>query len=273
MDGTMVNMPCDLGDRGYLAELHMIPRGKEFPLHWHDYYELEVILSGEGLHRHNDSQYTVSAGSAYLMSYYDFHSLQAVTDMMVLNVSFHESLLPQQLAEIISRGTNRLTCRFGQARRDYIRCLVDRLTEPAEDDPLRAHADRAILTLLLTEVIRAAEITPCRHDNTLVQNALAYLYKHFKQDISLEGIAGELSVSPTYLGTVFKRELGTAFNPYLNSVRLRYACNLLLSTRMSVKEIAYASGYNSVEYFLYVFRQKLGLTPSAYRAQNSGLPR
>ena len=47
--------------------------------------------------------------------------------------------------------------------------------------------------------------------------------------------------------------------------RLKYACGLLCTSSLSVKQIAFESGYNSAEYFVYVFKQKLGVTPSEYR--------
>ena len=81
----------------------------------------------------------------------------------------------------------------------------------------------------------------------------------------LEKVSKELSISQNHLGSLIKKEIGMSFSEYLNSVRLKYACDLLKSTNLSVKEIAFSSGYSSVEYFLYIFKQKLKTAPTKYR--------
>lgn len=68
------------------------------------------------------------------------------------------------------------------------------------------------------------------------------------------------SVTPNYLGMLFSKRMGVSFSDYLNTVRLRVACNLLAQTELSVKEIAFASGYNSFEHFEYTFKKTFLLT-------------
>jgi YesN/AraC family two-component response regulator len=72
-------------------------------------------------------------------------------------------------------------------------------------------------------------------------------------------------VTPNYLGVQFTKKMGISFSDYLNTMRLRYACNLLDSTDLAVKEIAFASGYNSVEHFGYTFKKILGDSPLNYK--------
>ena len=61
-----------------------------------------------------------------------------------------------------------------------------------------------------------------------------------------------------------KRKLNLEEAP-LGKTNLEYAWSLLESRDMSVGEIAFASGYNSVPYFLYVFKKRSGITPSEYK--------
>ena len=48
---------------------------------------------------------------------------------------------------------------------------------------------------------------------------------------------------------------------------MRFACNLISSTDMSIKEIAHAAGYSSTEYFYSVFKKTIGVTPKIYRKE------
>ena len=61
-----------------------------------------------------------------------------------------------------------------------------------------------------------------------------------------------------------------SFNQYLSTIRLRYACGLLESTLLPVKDVAAASGFASTEYFLFVFKQKMGITPGQFRRESRG---
>ena len=130
-------------------------------------------------------------------------------------------------------------------------------------------ASTNILSLILINTIRKSNPSKLTGLPTLVQQAIAYIYDNFKNKVTLDEISRQLSVSPTYLSHVFNKSTETTLNNYLNLVRLKYACKLLVSTDRSVKEIAFESGYNSLEYFLYVFKDKLKTTPGKYRKNNS----
>ena len=104
-----------------------------------------------------------------------------------------------------------------------------------------------------------------------IQRAIAYMNEHFLEKITLEELAEQLSFSTNYLGQLFKNQIGCTFNEYLNTLRLKYASSLLVASDMPVKEVAYISGYSSVEYFMYVFRKKMGMTPGEYRRQGESV--
>ena len=101
-----------------------------------------------------------------------------------------------------------------------------------------------------------------------VQQAVAYINANFRSSLTLDELAEKLSFSPNYLGQLFKSQTGSTFNEYINTLRLKYACQLLAATDLSVKEVAFQSGYGSTEYFLYIFKKKTMITPGEYRNQN-----
>ena len=76
--------------------------------------------------------------------------------------------------------------------------------------------------------------------------------------------------SKNYFGKLFRDAVGLPFRDYLNKIRLKYACELLSASNLGIKEIAYAAGYQSVEYFLYVFKKSLSVTPGDYRKNARG---
>lgn len=93
----------------------------------------------------------------------------------------------------------------------------------------------------------------------------AYLEQHlFSSDFSLVALAQALSLNPTYLSTVFKTLYGTPFQEYVLNKRLEKAKLLLLSTSSKVYEIAYAVGFEDVNYFSTRFKKAFGISPSQF---------
>ena len=77
---------------------------------------------------------------------------------------------------------------------------------------------------------------------------------------SLEG----LSESRFY--TVFKEKIGCSPVEYINALRIERACNLLSSTPMSVGEVGANCGFDDNFYFSKIFKKKMGVSPTKYKA-------
>lgn len=105
----------------------------------------------------------------------------------------------------------------------------------------------------------------------LVHRVLAYLQKHYeKPDLSLSGVGAALGCNPKYLTTRFTLVVGERMHTYLLGLRVARACELLLGTHLSVKEIAHASGFSSAGRLARAFRGRVGVSPSEYRRIFSG---
>ena len=84
-------------------------------------------------------------------------------------------------------------------------------------------------------------------------------------ELSLERVAQEMDVSPTYLSHAFRQYTGQRFIDHLTDLRLRRAEELLAGTSMLVQEVAVEVGWNKVSYFTTLFKQRTGMSPSEYR--------
>ncbi len=100
----------------------------------------------------------------------------------------------------------------------------------------------------------------------LIDKAIEYLEIHYCDlDLSVEKICEELHVSPAYFSTLFKREAKKNFVSYVTEIRVNYAMKLLDTTTDKTYIIAEKVGYADSNYFSYVFKKKLGMTPTKYR--------
>ena len=92
-----------------------------------------------------------------------------------------------------------------------------------------------------------------------------YLQEHLAEEVSLSVLAEEFHLNPQYISQLFKNEIGVGFLAYLTNIRMEKAKKLLLSTGLSVAEVAERSGYSDYRVFTKVFKKAEGITPSQYR--------
>lgn len=92
------------------------------------------------------------------------------------------------------------------------------------------------------------------------------LYIEKEKNISLDIIANELFISPSYLSRTFREVEGVKFIDYINIKRVEKAKLLLSTTNETVENISFHCGYNEPNSFRRLFKQKTGMTPNEYRA-------
>ncbi|HEX5655461.1 MAG TPA: AraC family transcriptional regulator, partial [Chitinophagaceae bacterium] len=100
---------------------------------------------------------------------------------------------------------------------------------------------------------------------TTIERAKEYITSAFHEDISLMEIANYCHVSPFHFSRIFKTFTGSPPHQFLLLVRLQHAAMLLQNTRLPVADIAFTSGFNSIENFTTAFRQKYQVTPTVFR--------
>ncbi|WP_144510845.1 helix-turn-helix domain-containing protein [Bacillus sp. FJAT-22090] len=101
----------------------------------------------------------------------------------------------------------------------------------------------------------SAAITTCRD----------YIFKHLYGDITLDELSEICSLSPNYLSSLFKKEVGMPISEYIQRQRIEEAKRLLLLTNYSTSEISTWLNFNDQSYFIKVFKKYTGLTPRQFR--------
>ncbi|QVW25403.1 GlxA family transcriptional regulator [Pseudomonas hormoni] len=111
-----------------------------------------------------------------------------------------------------------------------------------------------------------AAVAPHETPVTRVQN---YMLEHLDEAFSIERMAGLATMSPRHFARVFAREVNMTPMEFLQSARIDCARNLLETTDLPLKTVAFKSGFGSVRHMRFLFSEKLGLTPTQYREQFS----
>ena len=101
--------------------------------------------------------------------------------------------------------------------------------------------------------------------NKYVEQAVQLIREHFREDINISTVAGELEISEGYLSRVFKKETDYTFTTYLSYYRMKVAMELLKEGNLKVYEVADAAGYSDTAYFSAQFKKLIGISPSEYQ--------
>lgn len=104
-----------------------------------------------------------------------------------------------------------------------------------------------------------------KHHLSTVENARDYLFRNFDRNISLQEISDHCCVSLFHFVRIFKAILNTTPHRYLLELRLQHAHLLISSTAQPITEIAFQSGFNSLEHFTTAYRKHFGDNPSRHR--------
>ena len=236
-------------------------------VHWHDYYELEVICGGSGNYRVNGKEYELVPMSAYIVTPKDFHEVEG-RELVLYNLAFNSSMVSLELINRLENCSNDTVVLFEKERFSEIECILElMLFEYSQRKTDRDEALCSLLEYLLITVLRCPELkTPdSAQASTAVIKTLSYMKNNFRDSISLSKAAKEVHLSPNYLGDLFQKEIGVSFRQYLTHIRLAYAKNLLARSDSSIDRIAKDSGFSSSAYFSEAFRAKYSRTPTELR--------
>ena len=101
-----------------------------------------------------------------------------------------------------------------------------------------------------------------------INEAIAYIEKHYSESISVEDIARECGLNRTYFGKIFKLEIGQAPHVFLTTYRMIKATNLMLTTRLSISEISKSVGYENPLHFSRAFKKYYGISPANWKKEH-----
>jgi AraC-like DNA-binding protein len=248
----------------------MQPSLRSVDVHWHDYYELSLVLAGEAEHVVNGQVRSIGPGSAFLLSPADFHSIEASGGALeCFNTVIDPALVERQVDGFGAGSADSFPWQaddFADAEPDFRRLRAE-LDEPRLGSGGLVEALVACLVVELARrcgVDRPSPERPATARDEL-RNAVRYVDRHFREPITLADAAARAHLSPNYFSERFRQHTGTSFQSYLQERRLRFARSLLASTSLTVTEVCHAAGFGSLSHFGRAYRRRYA-TPPSFRA-------
>lgn len=236
-----------------------------FPVHAHEFFELELILSGEGIQVLNGTPILLKPGSITFLTPADFHSVTPSSPLQYYNLMFTEQFCPNTdgadalLSEsgvCLSLSAQEFTIATGFL--DALACENQK-----KPDLYTVSYQSSLLRAILILLFRSLPTSIFKTDPpSSIQTVLYTMHRHFREPLSLTDAARIAHLSPHYFSTVFKETTGVCFWDYLTHLRLRYAYRCLATHEYSITEICYLCGFSAFSSFSRSFKAYFGKSPS-----------
>ena len=159
---------------------------------------------------------------------------------------------------------------FGHAitlmdERGTLRSLFEMVyAEFTANRPCAAELISVYLNAIFLQVLQHFSEPP-REGMPLVERSLGFIHEHYARDFTIDELASQVAVSPSYLFRLFKKRMQVSPMQYRTMIRIDKAKLLLADQQLTVDEVASRVGFEDPKYFARVFRELTGTTPSAYR--------
>ena len=143
---------------------------------------------------------------------------------------------------------------------ELFKTVIDSYTKNTSDAYMRI---QGAMNLLLADFFSDSHFD--QHSLVRFEPVLSYIDKNYKRSIYLSELASIMNISTMYFSNSFKQAFRISPRQYILNKRLTESQQLLLETDMSVKEIAYAVGFENENYFSELFSAKIGISPMKFR--------
>ncbi len=253
---------------------------KNCPIHWHDHYEIEYIVKGNGKQVLNGVEYPLSEGMLHFLTPTDFHELVVNEPLEIIKFNFREdNVEPFILSTLIGLcGNTSMT--FSGEEKKVLETLLNMSLEHTKlfkNSAYYPHMIKKLLECILLNSIEHLGNLGTRHENGTsggnIQKVLIYIHQHFKEPLELKKISAVVHYSPQHLSKLFHKTMGITFKEYVTNLRMNYASELLLNTQMEVAEISGEAGFGTRQNFTKEFKQFYSCSPSEYRQKNKKITR
>jgi AraC-like DNA-binding protein/quercetin dioxygenase-like cupin family protein len=249
--------------------------------HIHSYYELLFIEEGEGWHYLDGVKVHVVAGDLFLVAPGEIHDSSGLANTKTWTINFKVGNLDslstpvEEMLWAFLQPTKPQTKHFHIALDRHPQWLanIKHLYDEFQGRSLGfGEAAHALLLLLLIDTARL--VTPQLQkapssSAPLLQKVFHYIKFNYTRQISLCDVAKVMGRSPAYLTNLVRQETGKTILNWIIEYRLAEAQFLLLTTNQSVRHIAESVGYFDTGHFIRQFQRIYGMTPQAWRQQQS----
>jgi AraC-like DNA-binding protein len=262
----------------------------DFPVHFHDEYELNFILNGKGVKRViGDHQATINDVELVLVGpnlphgwlNHHFDHSKTLSKIEEVTIQFHNDLFDDNflkrnqlyfVRELLNKSSKGIS--FSQ---EIALELAPRLKSLSQKTGFSSILElMSILNdlshsknmkLLSDESFMDSKIT---YNSRRIQAVFEFMRGNFDKEVTLTEVAKIAGMTDVSFSRFIKKRTGKTFIDSLNEIRLGHAARRLIDTTETISEIAYKCGFNNLSYFNRLFKSKKNCTPKQFREEFAG---
>lgn len=236
------------------------PPGRELPKHSHECACFSIMVRGRMKENY---------GSRTLESYEQTIGFNAADEphsnsisssgarFLILELGVEQTKRAQQYSPRFNRSAV-----FNQGALSWLGLKL--FQEAEQDDAVSPLAIEGLALEMIATLCRLNEPRRSQSPRWLTQ-AHDLLRDQFAEPLSVTTIAKTVGVHPVHLSRTFRKRYCSSIGDYVRSLRIEKARSLLLSTALSLAEIATISGFCDQAHLSHVFKRYVGMTPGQYR--------
>ena len=266
----MIKLEATHEKKRYWAHIN---RASYVTMHWHQYYEIELIVEGEGTQIINSSEASMSPGTITVVSPEDFHRIESTgsAPLKIVNLCIVPEALSEDVVKLLRKYPTPYIFTMDESEMNELiseHSEISRYegtTDPITDAICRRKAELILLKLIKTVSENGSYLSKTASHSlvsTTLQPVINYINEHYNETLRREELANIVHLSPSYFGDLFKKNLGISVVDYITDVRLRKAHSLLKHTSTPIQDIIQSVGFNSPSLFYRKFYEYYKMKPS-----------
>lgn len=257
------------------------------PWHWHEDIEILYVTKGCVQGAVGSKRFLLTQGDAIFVNAGIPHAYFQLpdTEYEEYDIVFHPRLLYGDVASVyhekylapLMKCTALSGFQFSQKipwERDALHSIQEAIFSCHHKNDLYEFTVRNELSkvcALLWQHIREQSLIMKQTPSIAIERTkqmLDYFHLHYQETVTLEALAQQANICKRECQRTFRSILGLSPTQYFEQYRLSMSVHLLKDSHDSITEIAGKCGFQSPSYFTKLFREKYGVTPSAFRLGN-----
>lgn len=240
-----------------------------YPAHIHRQIEMIYVTKGRIAVTIDDNRFILQEGDLSIAFSNHSHFTQSIGSSAAILIIFNPEFASVYLNELTRNSTDMPFLVKSQLPIE-VTLAIKNMTD-CYSSKKDTRIAQGYLQIILGNILPLLNLQPADTGESvdICRQIIDYVANHFMNDISLDTMAHDLGLSKYYISHIFSDRIRASFPQYLGRCRAEHAAHLLKTSRMSVTDIGFASGFNSSRTFYRAFREVYDMTPQEYRNNQS----
>ncbi len=251
----------------------------DYPLHWHAAIELLYVEKNRFNMYVDNGKFELEEGDILFIANGDTHGFSTNNSGRRIFIQFDlpafNAIGSNNIIKSLISNSFKISSKdapFHQNLKNHIISIVENYSK--KDFGLELFLSARIYDILaIISGYLADKVNPRNSTNSIkkihglekLSNAFKFIDENYMNDISLADVANAVGFSEFYFSRIFKDITEKNFSLYLNEYRIKKAEHYLIKSNMSVADIAFTVGFNSIVTFNRSFKSIKGCSPSVYK--------